>query len=222
MITIENLKQGIGFDGAIFDLDGTLLDSMKVWRAIDEAFFAERGIPFDPHFCDIVAPIGLVASAEYAIRQFGLTDTVEQLCAIWHGMAVEKYANEIELKPGAYAYIQRLKQCGKRLAIATASGRELILPALRRTGLLPFFDAVCTCDEVARPKGYPDICLYAAGRLGLAPGRCIVFEDALPGMQSGKAAGMPVVAVYDRSADSSRDAIRATADLCIDGFVELL
>ena len=216
---MERLRQ---IAGAIFDLDGTLLDSMGVWGEIDRRFLARRGIPLPPDYTDAVSSLDFPAAARYTIARFALTDTPEMLMREWSGLARDAYAHEIPLKPHAAAYLRTLAARGVKLGVATSSTPDLYIPALRHNGVYDLFDAFTNRDEVARGKGFPDIYCETARRLGLPPSSCAVFEDIALGVKSAKAGGFLSVAVYDRFAALEEAVIRREADIYLESFAELL
>ena len=103
------------YKGAIFDLDGTLLDSMRVWEDIDVAFLKKRGLEVPPDYQEAITPLGFLEAARYTIRRFGFPETPEELIQEWHQMAVDAYTYEVELKDGAAEYLRYLKEKGIRL-----------------------------------------------------------------------------------------------------------
>ena len=115
------------YKGAIFDLDGTLLDSMRVWDDIDVAFLKKRGLEVPPDYQEAITPLGFLEAARYTIRRFGFPETPEELIQEWHQMAVDAYTYEVELKDGAAEYLRYLKEKGIRMAVATSSSPELYL-----------------------------------------------------------------------------------------------
>lgn len=200
------------FQGAIFDLDGTLIDSMHVWEKIDRDFLCRRGIPVPEDYVRAISALSFPETARYTIARFGLPETPESLMDEWCEMAAEEYGMRVALKAGAGAYLARLKAAGVRLATATSLSPALALPVLRNNGVLDRFDALCTTDEVPRGKDFPDIFLLAARKLGLPPDACVVFEDILPAVRSAKSAGMRVYAVEDGASAHDRNELRAIAD----------
>lgn len=200
------------FEGAIFDLDGTLLDSMHVWDAVDRIFLERRGLAVPEDYGRSIAHLGFRETAEYTIHRFSLPDSPEAVMDEWLSLCREAYATNVPLKPGAGEYLRRLKACGVRLVVATASREELFVPALQRTGVYALFDAFVTVEEVARGKGFPDIYWRAAEKLGLPPGHCIVFEDILEGVRGAKAGGFFTVGVADEASAPEQETIRMTAD----------
>lgn len=196
----------------IFDLDGTLLDSMGLWEQIDAGFLTKRGLAVPPDYINAICSRSFPEAAAYTIERFHLPDSVEDLLAEWNGMAAHAYGHTVPLKPHAREYLKALKERGAKLAVATSLPRALYGPALRQHGLEPYFDAVCSTDEVAFGKTRPDVFLLAAKRLGVAPAECILFEDILQAVHSGKAAGMTVYGVLDEASKGDWDAIREAAD----------
>jgi HAD superfamily hydrolase (TIGR01509 family) len=208
--------------GAIFDLDGTLLDSMGVWREIDVEFLARRGFVVPDDYIRAITAMHYQAAAEYTIQRFGLRERPEDVVAEWNHMAEEIYARHVFLKPFAREYLELLKSRGTRIAAATASAEGLYLPALKNNGAQGYFDAFTTVTEVSRGKGFPDIYLLAARKLGLAPEDCVVYEDILAGVRGAKAGGFFACGVYDRHSAYEWEEIRRLADRSITGWQELL
>lgn len=213
----------IPFTAAIFDLDGTVLDSMGVWRDVDAAFFLARGIELDhAEYARAVQGMSFREAAVYTVGRFGLDESVESVMAEWMQMTREEYAHHVLLKPGARDYLRMLKRSGVKLAVATANRHELFMPALARGGVAKLFDEVCTCAD-AGDTGKANGALFAlaAARLGVAPGECAVFEDTLEGIVGAKAAGMRAYAVKDVGFMHHPDEIAALADGVIDDFAEM-
>lgn len=206
----------------IFDLDGTLLDSLHVWEEIDEEFLQKRGLAVPEGYCEIIASMGFLEAAAYAKERFGFPETAEAIVAEWNRMAAYRYGNVIQMKPGARAYLEKLREQGMLLAVATALPEELYGPALRRHGIDDWFGAVVSTHETSRGKGFPDVYLLAAKKLGVAPECCMVFEDIVPGIQGAQAAGMRTVGVYDACSGSMQRELQKLAHDYIRSFEELL
>lgn len=208
--------------GAIFDLDGTLLDSMGIWNQIDVDFLAKRGLEVPEDYQKIITPMQAHEIALYTIRRFHLEEKPEDIMQEWFDMAQEAYREYLPLKPHVYAYVEGLHRRGKKLAVATSSDSCLVMPALERTGLLPMLDTVVTAKEVGRSKEFPDIYEKAAANLGLPPEECVVYEDIIEGIRGAKAGGFRTVGVYEIHYKGSQEEMEQEADLYIRSFRELL
>ncbi len=207
--------------GAIFDLDGTLFDSMGVWTEVDRAFLSKRGIPMPEDYHDEIKCRNFPEAAAYTKTRFSLPECEQTIMHEWFDMTVNAYENDVQLKPFAYEYLFALRAKGIKTGIATSSKQALYLPVFARCGIADCFDAIVTTEET-KPKSYPDVYLETAKRLGVPPHECAVFEDILVGIQSAKAAGFYTVAVEDESSLAEREQLRAAADRYIVSFKELL
>ena len=198
---------------AIFDLDGTLLDSMGVWNQVDVDFLTKRGFDVPEDYLTTIAAMQFRQIAEYTIARFGLDDTPEQLMDEWNEMALVAYCTTVEAKPGALEYLRSLRAAGVGLAVATSLPPMLREPALEHAGMLDLFDVTVSVDDVGDVgKDRPDVYLLAARKLGVRPQDCTVFEDLLVGMRSAKSVGMKVWAMHDASSQADWPAICALAD----------
>ena len=211
----------IDFKGAIFDLDGTLLDSLWVWDEVDKNFLGRRGIEVPNDYMDIINPMSVMQTAEYTIKRFSLTDTPQDLIAEWNMLALKEYKTNVNMKPGAQNYLNHLKNQGAKLGIATASDPEIYIPALKNLGIYDLFDAITHADEVSHGKDFPDIYLYTAEKLGVKPENCIVFEDIFSGINSAKSAGFYTVGIFE-AYSKDQDKIIKTADMYIHSFEEIM
>ena len=198
---------------AIFDLDGTLLDSMGVWDQVDIDFLGKRGIEVPPDYMIKVSSMQVQQIAEYTIARFGLKDTPEGLMQEWDDMARVAYSTTVEAKPGALDYLRDLKSAGVKMGVATSLPPQLREPALRHVGMLDMFDDIVSVDDANDVgKDQPDVYLLAAERLGAKPVDCTVFEDLLVGIKSAKSVGMKVWAMHDDSSDADWPEICDIAD----------
>jgi beta-phosphoglucomutase-like phosphatase (HAD superfamily) len=199
----------------IFDLDGTLLDSMDVWEKIDIDFLQKRGIVVPADYANSISSMSFTECAVYTIKRFSLTDSVGSLMREWTDMAAYAYGHTVPMKPYAKEYLSALKERGLRLAVATTLAAELYEPALRGQGIYDWFHAICNSDEVGCGKSQPDVFLLAAQKLGVPPGDCMVFEDIMAAVRSAKNAGMQVCGVYDSASANDWEHIQKTADYAI-------
>ena len=215
-------EKKLPFRAALFDLDGTLLDSMYVWSRVDELFFESRGLRQPEDYGRALAGKSYRESAEYTIERFGLKERWEDIVAEWTRLAREEYARRVPLKPGALDYLRMLKREGIRLAVATALPPVLYEPVLDHHGIRDMFDALCSTDDAGhRGKQGGEVFLLAASRLGVAPADCIVFEDVLEGIQGAKRAGMRAFCVRDAASAHAFEQIAAIADGMVDSLAEM-
>lgn len=215
MLTVDD------FDAAIFDLDGTLIDSNRVWEKIDRKYMQQHGKYLSDREIKRMASMTYEECAEY-IKSKGVEASVEELRSEFNKMAVYEYRNNIFLKDNAAELLTYLRAKGKRLAIATASPRELYEPVLRHNNVYSYFDVIVTTDEAGRSKDYPDVYLLAASKLGVSPDSCVVFEDILKGIISARDAGMMTVGVYDRYSEEDIISMRDTADRFVMDLAEMM
>ena len=191
----ENWLKNI--EGAVFDLDGTLLDSSWVWEKVDEKFLGDRGFQVPDDYVDEISPLGAERAAVYTIERFGLDEDKDDIVREWIEMAKKEYATEVVCKPYAKEFLEELHKLNIKMAVATSSDRELFMKTLEREGILKYFQKIVTVDEVERGKGYPDIYEEAARRIKVNPHKCLVFEDILAGVTGASLGEFNVVAVFD-------------------------
>jgi HAD superfamily hydrolase (TIGR01509 family) len=209
-------------EAVIFDLDGTLIDSMWVWKKIDEDYLAGFGIGLPDDLQEILEGMSFNETARYFQDRFGITDDIETIQAEWNRMAWDFYENKVTLKPGTLELLKMLKAKGIKTGIATSNSPELVKIVLTNLGVWEYFDAVHTSGEVKHGKPFPDIYLYVAEKLKAEPEKCFVFEDILPGIQAGKAAGMKVCAVYDEQSHKELNVKIKAADIYFRDFSVLV
>ncbi|MDE5932201.1 MAG: pseudouridine synthase [Lachnospiraceae bacterium] len=209
-------------DAVIFDLDGSLVDSMWVWQAIDIEYLNRFGIESPPNLNHMIGGRSFHETAVYIKELFQIPDDEEQIKADWNRMAWDKYSREVPLKNGAGAFIELCMQKRIKLGIATSNSRELVENVIAAHELYGHFGCIMTSHEITKGKPAPDIYLAVASALHVRPERCLVFEDIVPGILAGKAAGMKVCAVYDEASVSQDEEKRRLADYYIHDFKELI
>lgn len=206
---------------AIFDMDGTLVDSMWVWSKIDIDYLANKGFELPLDLKKNIEHLSFVDTAKYFKERFNLTDSIDEIMNEWTEMAFSEYSHNVKLKPGAKEFLIKLKAAGIKVALATSNSKTLLELTLKNNDVFQYFDVITTTDEVKRGKDFPDIYLLAAERLGASPEQCVVFEDILPAVKGAKAAGMKVVAVHDTYSEFQRKDIIEAADHYIVEYFEL-
>ena len=216
----ENWLKNI--EGAVFDLDGTLLDSSWVWEKVDEKFLGDRGFQVPDDYVDEISPLGAERAAVYTIERFGLDEDKDDIVREWIEMAKKEYATEVVCKPYAKEFLEELHKLNIKKAVATSSDRELFMKTLEREGILKYFQKIVTVDEVERGKGYPDIYEEAARRIKVNPHKCLVFEDILAGVTGASLGEFNVVAVFDEKSKHNWEKIKSISKYSINDYKELL
>ena len=211
------------FDAVIFDLDGSLVDSMWMWKAIDIEYLSGFGIEPPANLQKDIGSRSFVETAVYFKERFGLEDSIEKIGDDWNRMAWDKYTNEVPLKDGAAQFMDRCITEGKKLGIASSNSTELIEQVLYSHGIRDKFISIKSGTQVLKGKPAPDIYLTVAKELEVEPGRCLVFEDLVDGIKAARNAGMTVVAVSDDYSRHSDDLKKELSDAYIEdywGFTE--
>lgn len=216
----ENWLKNI--EGAVFDLDGTLLDSSWVWEKVDKKFLGDRGFQVPDDYVDEISPLGAERAAVYTIERFGLNEDKDDIVREWIEMAKKEYATEVVCKPYAKEFLEELHKLNIKMAVATSSDRELFMKTLEREGILKYFQKIVTVDEVERGKGYPDIYEEAARRIKVNPHKCLVFEDILAGVTGASLGEFNVVAVFDEKSKHNWEKIKSISKYSINDYKELL
>ena len=200
------------FKGAIFDVDGTLLDSMPMWDSIAADYLRSKGKTPRDGLNDELIQLGGHEIPEYFQSEYGVSDSVEDIMSALNGMLEDFYSNTAPLKDGVLEVLKTLHFHGVKMCVATATDKWLVEPALKRCGILDYFGRIFTCGEEKTSKSSPEIYVRAAAFLGTAVSETLVFEDALYAIESAKKAGFPVAAVYDHSAEELQDKIKGICD----------
>lgn len=206
----------------IFDLDGTLVDSMWMWRSIDIEYLGRFGIELPEELQAEIAGMSFSETAVYFKERFQLPDTLDQIKSDWNQMAWDKYMHEVPLKEGVLELLTYLQQHQIPAGIATSNSRELVDLIVKRHGISEYFTSIRTSCEVAKGKPSPDIYLLVAQDLGVEPEKCLVFEDILMGVMAGKNANMKVCAVYDEFSVCEQEEKIKLADYFITSMSEVL
>lgn len=215
---IENIK------AAIFDLDGTLVDSMWLWDKIDTTYLKGLGVDKPLDLKKEITHLSFDKTAEYFKKRFNIPDPVEKILETWYKMSYDEYTNNIKLKPGAKEFLQYLHNKGIKIGLATSNSMILVETCLKSNGIFDLFDKFTFTSEVTRDKSFPDVYLLAAERLNVEPKDCIVFEDILPAIHGAKSANMKVIAVNDEPYTplEDKDKIIEEAHMYINNYNELL
>lgn len=201
--------------GAIFDLDGTLLDSMGIWEEIGNKFLLSLGIKPNNRYNEVFKTMTLYQSACYCIEKLGLDVTPRTLVDRINSLIENEYLHNIKCKEGVSDFLAVLSEHGVKMCVATATDKHLALPALKRNGIDKYFGEIFTCTDVGKGKNEPDIYNAALSYLGTKIDETLVFEDSYHAAETAKKAGFKVAAVYDKF---SGDAAEKISDCIIKSF----
>ena len=211
----------MNIQGAIFDLDGTLLDSMYIWDNIGEDYLKSQGIEPRENLNETFKTMSLLQAAEYYQTQYGLQKTTDEIMADVNGMIEHFYIDLVVTKPGVAAFLAELNRRGAKMCVATATDKYLVEAALKRNGILDYFSEIFTCTEVGAGKDSPKIFLQALSHLGTELSHTLVFEDALYAIETAKKAGFPVCGVEDKAEEANRAIIQNMVDIYIHAYSEM-
>ncbi|MBR4724463.1 MAG: HAD family phosphatase [Lachnospiraceae bacterium] len=205
----------------IFDLDGTLVDSMWMWREIDIEYLARFGIELPDDLQKCISGMSFSETAEYFKERFKIDDDTETIKNTWNEMAWDMYAHRVGLKRGVLDFVKKLKRNGIKTGIASSNSRELVETVLDSLGIGEYFDEIHVSCEVEHGKPFPDIYLLVAEKLNTEPSKCLVFEDIMEGIEAGHAAGMKVCSVYDDFSANENERIRTASDYYIEDYTQI-
>lgn len=208
-------------DGAIFDLDGTLLDSMYIWDTIGEAYLISLGIQPHENLNETFKTMSLRQAAQYYQSEYNVTLSIEEIMDGVNRMIENYYMHDVKAKDGVRQLLENLKDKGVKMCVATATDLYLAEAALRRNGILDCFSKIFTCTEVGFGKDSPQIYTQALAHLNTPKQSTVVFEDALYAVKTAKEAGFYVVGVYDKSEAKHSGEIKKRSDMYIQSFEEM-
>lgn len=209
------------FKGAIFDLDGTVLDSMGLWKKVDELFFTSRNMPVPEDYVQTISPLGTIGAAHYTKDTYAIEESIEEIIAEWQETAKKEYSENVKIKPYAKEFILALKEKGLTLAVATASDIEMFEECLIKNGIRDAFSFIITVRDVGKGKDSPLIYEKACEKMGIEPCECIVFEDIITAILSAKKAGCYCVGVYDKSSEKDIEELKRISDEFIYDFEKM-
>ena len=198
--------------GVIFDVDGTLLDTMQMWKHAGERYLAMLGIEAEPRLGEILFPMSMTGGATYLKEKYHLSANVLDIIKGIHEVIHDFYRYEAKLKPGVLEFLIMLREKKIKMSVATSSDRELIEASFRRLSLMEFFDGIYTCTEVGADKKEPTIYIKAQEVMNTKISETWVFEDALYAVQTAHNAGFRVAGVYDEVSHKDQEKLREVVD----------
>ena len=204
--------------GIIFDADGTLLDSMHIWEELGKRYLESKGIRAENSLSQILYPMTLEQSSVYLKNNYSIKDSTDKIKKYILSLLTDFYQREVLLKEGVFSFLEKTKNKGVAMGIATSGDKELLISALKRLNVYDSFSVITTCSEYNTSKNEPLIYLKTAEILGTSPSDTVVFEDVLYGIKTAKKAGFITVAVEDLSNILYRQPLKSCADYYIKNF----
>lgn len=205
----------------IFDLDGTLLDSCKIWQEVDINFFNKRNLLMPSTYSQDISHMGLTAASIYTKETFNLKESPEEIIKEWEDAVLEKYKNEVKLKPYAREFLEQCKRNGIILTIATANQENCYLPCLKRNEVLSYFQKIIDVRNYPQGKDNPDIYLQISKEFNLDPKNILVIEDISKAINSANKGGFNTCAIFEETSLEEENKKQAS-DIYILSFKDLL
>lgn len=211
------------YKAVIFDLDGTLIDSMGIWLQVDKEYLIKRGIPVpEDLFEDVPEGNSFNEICLYFKEKFNLPDSVEEIGSEWTEMVAQHYKTEIRLKSGAKDLIEYLHSQKIKMAIGTSNSQYLAETVLQANNVLQYFEIIVAgCIDI-KGKPFPDIFLKAAAEMQIDPAECLVVEDTLHGVIAAHNGGMAAFAIFDDNKTHDMEILRKEADFYAENFQDIM
>ena len=206
----------------IFDMDGTLIDSNGIWKDVDTAFLAKRGLSYTKEFYEGVAHTIFPLAAKFTKEFCRLPESEEAIMAEWMDMAGDLYGTSVPVKPGVRAYLDKLRAAGERLIVVTSAVPVHCRTALTHLGLMPYFERIIFAHDLQLETKDPQLWRLTAELMGVAPEDCTLYDDSVEACRGAKAAGMHAVGVYDPYFAGTEPEMQAVCDRYIRSFEELI
>lgn len=216
MKKIENIKL------FLFDLDGTILDSLKIWNDIDLLFFKNHNLIMGEDYHIAISPLTLEETATYTKNTYKLDIDEEQIMKEWSDLAIKEYAENVNLKKGVKEFLDYLKNKNVHLAIATSCNEEMFKPCLERYGIVSYFEHFYTSQNLKINKSNTNFFKEILNEYKIEPDQILFFEDSLASMKCAKSLGFNVVAVMDKKWEKQKEEIIASSDDQIEDFSQFI
>lgn len=216
---LETLLKDI--DAVIFDLDGTLIDSLKVWNEVDMKFFSIHGREVPSDYTQRIAHMSFTEIAKFTKEEYGFSESIEQIMKMWDDWAREAYHSSIQAKPGAYEFLKKLFSLNVPISLATSNRRSFYEPCLKRLNLSNFFSYDLNVNELGSAKTDPKIYLELASKMHSTPSRTLVFEDIYIASNTAKNAGFKLAVIEDEVNAPDLDKLKAIADFYLKDYTEI-
>ncbi len=206
----------------LFDMDGTIINSMGIWKDIDVEFFSKYNIEMPEDFQAVIEGLSIVEIANYVDENFNFPLTVEEMIDEWNDMAYDQYATKVGYKESAREFLLWCRTNNIKTGVATSNSTYLYNAVSNNLGICDLIDTVVTGEDVDNGKPNPECYLRVAKNLGVDPSECVIFEDLVLGILAGRGAGMKTCAMYDEYSLYQDDAKRKEADYYYNSFSDIL
>lgn len=206
--------------GIIFDVDGTLLNSMHIWNELGNRYLQTIGLEPEEGLASVLFPMSVEESSIYLKNRYKLSDPVDKIVKDTIALIDDFYHYEAVPKNGLLPYLDWVRSREIPMIIATSGDREVLNKALARLEIADFFSGILTCSELGTNKREAKIYLKAAEHMGTPPKGTAVFEDVLHGLQAAKSEGFITIGIEDSFSEQDRDQIIKTADYYIRDFTD--
>lgn len=203
--------------GAIFDADGTLLDSMFIWQTVGETYLRSIGYTPKENLNETFNNMSLYQAACYYISEYGVTLSVDEITDGVNLMIKDYYFNDVRLKPYVADFLQNLDNKGINMCIATATDKELVEAVFKKYDIRKYFSDIYTCSSVSHGKDEPTLYRTAMKHFRASKSEILVFEDALYALKTAKNDGFNTVAVFDKY-EKKQDKVKEISDYFISDF----
>ncbi|HCC07638.1 MAG TPA: HAD family hydrolase [Clostridiales bacterium] len=205
----------------IFDFDGTIVDSINVWKKMNYDFFGEFGMKLEEESINELLNLTCEETAEYCTKNFNIPFTTNQIENFWSKKGIEYYDKYVVLKEGVKEFLELLRKNNFKIGIATNNIKPIIYHFLKKENIIKHIDFVCTVEDVQNRKPNPEMYLKVAKILKSDMNECLVFEDSVVGLIAAKRAGMKVCAVFDKYSIDKPDDIKGMSDYQICSFKDI-
>lgn len=210
------------YNAIIFDMDGTLIDSLNIWVETDKRFAQKYGKTYDSDLSSAMKTMHFESACEFLVQNLGLDISPKQAAKELIEIVTDFYLNDTPLKPSVREYLTLQRDKGIKMCVATSNDKSLASATLKNLGILEMFDFIITSDEVGSSKDSPEIFKIAAERLGSTPEKTLVFEDSLHALKSASQAGFYTVGIYDEFHIDDTKELEQNTQIIINNYTELM